>query len=550
MFLRTDLQNCEAQDRETQDGEIELQARVVVNSSLRRRASTSECATQSFKSEIATISRQSGIVFAGTIFTAALGYVFKVYLARVLGAENLGLYALGMTMVSFIGMINTLGLPDSAVRFVALYNVSKRIQALQAFLWNGSWVLLAANLIFAALLIKVGPWFVIRVYHAPQLTRYLPLFAVIMVAGAFNSFFGKVLAGYKEVGRRTLITRFVASPVTMGFAIVLISLGAGLWGYLFAQVAGAVVAMTLLISLVRRLTPLAARVPDLSKLYIESEVWLFSAATFGLGLMEFVMGQSDRVALGYYRGVHQVGIYAVAAALVAYESIVLQSVNQIFAPVIADIHARGEVVLLGRLFQTLTKWMLALTLPLAMLMVTYAHPIMRIFGPEFESGWPILVIGTCGQLVNCGVGSVGCLLFMSGNQRRLMRVQGVMAVLMVGLCLVLVPICGAVGAAVAAAITNAGTNAWNLFEVRAALNVSPYNRSYLKLLPPAACALFVLLWLRRPMVSIRADWVMVLYALVLSYAVFSAATFAMGLDADDRLITRAAWARIRGTFAE
>jgi O-antigen/teichoic acid export membrane protein len=310
------------------------------------------------------------------------------------------------------------------------------------------------------------------------------------------------------------------------------------------------IVMALLISLVRRLTPVAARKPDLTNLWIESEVWLFSAATFGIGLMEFFMGQSDRVALGYYRGVHQVGVYAVAAALVAYESIALQSVNQIFAPVIADIHARGELVLLGRLFQTLTKWMLALTLPLAIVMVVYAHPIMRIFGHEFESGWPILIIGTCGQLVNCGVGSVGCLLFMSGNQRRLMSVQAVMAVLMVVLCIALVPIWGMVGAAVAAALTNAGTNAWNLFEVRAALNVSPYNRSYLKLLPPAACALFVILWLQRPLVFIHADWVMILSALVLSYAVFSAATFAMGLDADDRLITHAAWARIRAAFVE
>ena len=49
----------------------------------------------SFQTEMGRISRQSGIVFAGTIFTVAFGYVFKVYLARVLGAEALGIYALG-----------------------------------------------------------------------------------------------------------------------------------------------------------------------------------------------------------------------------------------------------------------------------------------------------------------------------------------------------------------------------------------------------------------------------------------------------------------------
>lgn len=504
----------------------------------------------SFQTEMGRISRQSGIVFAGTIFAAALGYVFKVYLARVLGAEALGMYALGMTIISFLGILNVLGLPDSAMRFVALYAASKRFEALRSLLWNGSWILLATNLIFAAVLLKVGPWIATRFYHSPQLVRYLPLFALIMITGALNAFFSKVLAGYKEVGRRTMITRFVASPVTMAAAVLLITLGGGLWGYLVAQIVGAAVAMALLISLVWRLTPVAARSLDVKKLLIEPEVWSFSAAMFGIGLMEFFMGQADRVALGFYRGAHEVGIYAVAAALIAYEPIILLSVNQIFAPVIADLHTRGEHALLERLFQTLTKWMLGLTFPLAMVMIMYARPIMCIFGHDFEAGWPILVIGTCGQLVNCGVGSVGCLLFMSGNQRRLIRVQAVMAAVMVGLSIQLVPLWGALGAAVAAAITNAGTNAWNLVEVRAALKLSPYNRSYLKLLPSIGSALLITLLVSKASVFVRADWVGILVALLLAYGAFSAMTFAMGLDADDRLIANAIWTRVRGAFGQ
>ena len=42
-----------------------------------------------------------------------------------------------------------------------------------------------------------------------------------------------------------------------------------------------------------------------------------------------------------------VGIYAVAATLVAFVPIVLQSVNQIFSPTIADLHARGRSGLAG-----------------------------------------------------------------------------------------------------------------------------------------------------------------------------------------------------------
>src|SRR5204863_907069 len=79
---------------------------------------------QQFRSQVGHISRNSGMYFAGTIFSVAFGYVFKVYLARVIGAQQLGLFALGMTLVGFVGIFNTLGLPQSAVRFVAEYKAT------------------------------------------------------------------------------------------------------------------------------------------------------------------------------------------------------------------------------------------------------------------------------------------------------------------------------------------------------------------------------------------------------------------------------------------
>jgi len=112
----------------------------------------------------------------------------------------------------------------------------------------------------------------------------------------------------------------------------------------------------------------------------------------------------------------------------------------------------------------------------------------------------------------------------------------------------LVPLWGALGAAVAAAITNAGTNAGSLVEVRRALKLSPYNRSYLKLLPPVAIALAITLLVSKASMFIRADWVVIVLALLLAYGAFSGVAFAMGLDADDRLIANAVWTRVRGTF--
>jgi O-antigen/teichoic acid export membrane protein len=507
---------------------------------------TSERETQQFRSQVGHISRHSAMYFAGTVFTGALGYVFKVYLARVLGAENLGLYALGVTLIGFLGIFNTLGLPQAALRFVPRYSAEGKFKQLHALLWRGSVFLLLANGVFAAILLAFGKFIALRFYHSPGLVRYLPLFAVMMLFAVLSTFFGRVLAGYHDLTLRTLIVNFVGTPLNMVLAVALISLGMGLRGYVVAQIVTSAIACGLLVVAVWKLTPPAARVFAQAGGSPEEEIWSFSAAMLGVGFLTFLMAQVDKVALGFYRGAREVGIYSVATALVVYMPLVLTSVNQIFAPMIADLHTRGEYSLLARLFQSLTKWIVGLTLPLGMVMIVFARPLMRIFGREFEVGWPILVIGAVGQLVNCGVGSVGNLLIMSGNEKRLIKVQIVMATVMTIGSAALVPLWGIYGAAVAAAMTNIGTNALNLWEVRKALGISPYNRSYQHLLLPAAATLALIITLKKYAGMFQHDWLAVGVALALAYCIFPAVFYLIaGLDTDDRLIASALRSRMR-----
>jgi O-antigen/teichoic acid export membrane protein len=506
-------------------------------------------ASERFRAQVGHISRQSGVFFFGAIFTASLSYLFKVYVARVLGAHDLGLYALGGTLISFIGVFGNLGLPESAVRFVAQYQAAGRPKELHGLLWGGAGVLFAANVVLAGVLLICGRFVVIHFYHAPALVEYLPLFAALLIVGMVNSFYSKALNGFRDVRLRTLIVNFIGSPLFMLVAVLLISAGMKLRGYIVAQIVSSAAVCLMLVIAVWRLTPSAARLSAQSSFYPQREVWSFSAAMLAIGLMGFLISQVDKIALGYYRNPKEVGVYSVAAALVVYVPLALSSVNQIFAPTIADLHTRGEHALLARLFQSLTKWILALTLPLALMIIVFAHPLMRIFGADFEAGWPILVIGATGQLVNCGVGSVGYLLLMSGQQKRLVKVQSAMAAVMVILSFSLIPLWGIVGAAMAAALTNVGMNVWNLLEVRTALHLTPYNRSYIRLLPPAIAALSLMILAKKYSALFHSDWLAVGTTLALSYVVFAAIVLAVGLDSDDRMIASSIWSRIRAAFS-
>ena len=44
---------------------------------------------------------QSAVYFLGTVISVIVGFFFKVYLSRVLGADALGIYSLGITTIVF-----------------------------------------------------------------------------------------------------------------------------------------------------------------------------------------------------------------------------------------------------------------------------------------------------------------------------------------------------------------------------------------------------------------------------------------------------------------
>jgi O-antigen/teichoic acid export membrane protein len=501
-----------------------------------------DAGTSEFYRRIGSISRQSAVYFAGTILTAAAGYFFKIYLARRLGAEALGLYALGMSIVGFLALFNAVGLPTAAARFVAEYSTRGEFLRLGAFLRGGAVLLTLGNLVLGGLVLIAGPWVAVHFYHAPALRSYFWAFALVMLFGVLTTFLGQVMAGYRDVARRTVITHFIGTPVNIVVAVLLLSMGFGLGGYMIAQVASAMLVLALLAVSVWKMTPEGGREAGFAR--VDKEVVTFSAAAFGLAGVDFALSQTDKIVLGCYLPPRQVGIYAVAMALVGFVPIALQSMNQIFSPIIAELHAGGNRHLLQRLYATLTKWIVILTIPLALTIVIFARPLMGIFGPGFQSGAAVLAIGATGQLINCAVGSVGFLLMMSGHQNEMIKIQAANAVLLIGLSLLMVPRWGLAGAAMASAITVATTNIWSLAAVRRRLKLFPYHAGYLKLALPTLLSGGILLALMRAAAGIHSPWKIALSGLVCGYGSFLGTLVAFGLDGEDRQITQMVWARI------
>ena len=180
-----------------------------------------------------------------------------------------------------------------------------------------------------------------------------------------------------------------------------------------------------------------------------------------------------------------VDAYAAAARVSQVLLLFLTSLNLVFSPFAADLHARGHRERLDELFKRSTRWALAATLPLLIVLFVAAGDVLHAFSPRFEIGEGALRILLVGQAANVATGSVGFILIMTGFTGLDLLDNALGVALLAGLA-----------AALTAGLRDRGnrdrcgrqhrraSTSCGSAQVRRRVGIQPYDRSYLG--PPRA----------------------------------------------------------------
>ncbi|HSL11738.1 MAG TPA: MATE family efflux transporter [Actinomycetota bacterium] len=186
-------------------------------------------------------------------------------------------------------------------------------------------------------------------------------------------------------------------------------------------------------------------------------------------------------------GSDQVGVYS--GVLRAGQSLFLflTSVSLTFSPFVADLHHRGERGRLDQLYKQVTRWTLAATIPVLLVLAVLPELVLRVFGPEFTTGSDALRILIVGMIAPVMVGTVGFILIMAGRTGWDLVVYVGGVVIDVGLALALArpDVLGIRGAAIAQAATLTVSAIARLVLVKRFLGIWPFDASFLRLVIPA-----------------------------------------------------------------
>jgi len=417
---------------------------------------------------------------AGLVAGVAAAFGVQVLLGQSLPAGGFGVVTLAVQVAFVAAAGSRFGMDMAAVRLVAIGRGAGATAGLRSLVERCAAIALVASVVLAVLVAATSP---LQGHYGGAIAigaAGLPFIALT------NVYLGAT-RGLKQM-RQTLAVFWIGQPVAwILVAAVLLLLGgstdAAIWAYDASWVFAAVAARALW----RR-----AAAPFGDRPATREEVR--AALRYGLprapaALLAQALFWADLWVLAAFEHGTPLDAYAAASRIAQVVLLFLTSLNLVFSPFAADLHARGERAQLDALFKRTTRWALAATLPLLIALFAGAGDVLHAFSPRFETGEPALRILLAGQIANVATGSVGFILIMTGHTGLDLLDNALGALLLVGLAAALTASFGIEGTAAASALSVAALNVVRLVQVARRIGIQPYERAYARLAAPAAAAL-------------------------------------------------------------
>lgn len=342
----------------------------------------------------------------------------QVALARILGPREYGIFAIGVTVVSFSAFFSDVGL---AYGLIQKQQVTPRDMR---FVFTCQLVLglLTAAIAWAA----SGP--IAAFFGEPRAADVVAALAVLCLLNALSAPSLNLLK--RRLDQRAIqlasLAAYIAGYVTIGVPLAL--LGYGVWALVWAWLVQASLQLALLYARVRHpLSPLAWTADAVAQLR-------YSGTVFVTNLVNWIVMNIDRVVVGRAFGSRDIGLYATSANLMLGPSATLLGVVQtvLFA---ASSRVAATPAKIGSAYVAVVAGLTLFALP-AFVTVSLLAPqlIELLYGPVWRDAAPLLQALALAMPLYLLFGLSTPLLWTAGSPRAEFLFQLPMAMLWLGAC--------------------------------------------------------------------------------------------------------------------
>lgn len=402
--------------------------------------------------------RGSGLSFFLRFGGLMSGYLLTLIIANLFGADGLGDYVLSITVLRLFTLLSKLGLDTTSIKFIASFASQNKWTSIFKFRNKVVFILIISSIFFSFLLYTLSQP-IADLINAQ--VKYIKLNSFFILPMSFFMLHYQSLRGLKRIAEFSFFYRMSQSLFTVVSVLII---------YYFIQDNEVpIYAYLVSLLLVSVLAFLSFRYNLNKKSYGKesaemqilkySQILKISIPLMFAQSVQFIMAWTDKLMLGSMTTTVDVGVYHTAFKLSMFAAVALMSVNSIASPKFAEMFAKKDFLGLKKVVHQSTKMIFWSSFPLVIVFFMFPDFLLGLFGEEFKVGVTAFIFLSCGRLISSFSGSVGNILQMTGNQNIYAIILLIGAILNVVLNLILIPLYGINGAAIA---SMSSLIVWNL----------------------------------------------------------------------------------------
>lgn len=492
-----------------------------------------------------TIAYGGGALLLASAFGNGLNYAFGIFLARTLGPEEFGLYALALTIFNMISLTVVFGMDIGAIKFVSHHLEGGQQAKARETLIAAASIAFGSGLVAAIGLALLAHPIAVTLYNKPDLVLSLLFFAAAIPLATLTLVLISTLQAYQTV-RYTILIKYLWEPIgKFVLAGVLLWAGFQLLGVLISIVLAFAVSTVLSIHAVYRLAFSGSDGFLVWNMQEARTLLTYCLPLAVSNLFGAVAPRSDILILGYWANSQAVGIYLAAFQTAAIISLVLGAFITGSAPIISRAWSLQDRARMKDSYQAVSRFSITVSLPIFGCFILFASEILALFGPEFSAGTAALMLLAFGQIFNNATGSANTVLLMSGHSRLVMTNTIIMGVVLLAATATIIPFWGMTGAATAASTTFILTNLIRVIQVWQLHHVQPYTWDLAKPIAAAAAATGIVFLLHSSAVMIPSPVLGLALGLL-----YLSGLLLLGINQQDRLVLQSLLSRFRSYFGK
>jgi O-antigen/teichoic acid export membrane protein len=386
-----------------------------------------------------------GLVISNVVM--AIGLIF---VARLLGSDLYGLYAIVLTAPNLIMSFRDWGVNSAMTRFTAQYRAEGRVEEVRSIFVSGLIFEIALGLTLSIISFLLSGFLATSVFNRPTIVPFIQIASFSILTSGLISAATAAFTGTEKMGLNNIMVigqSVIRTLLTIALLIVGLSISGAVIGFTVASLIAGLIGIVLMWVILKDL-------PKPASLKLELKEYITEMLKYGvpLSLAVIVSGflaQFYTFLLPIYYSFDNsiIGNYGIAQNFVVLIGFFATPITTMLFPAFSKIDPQKDKETLKNVYQFSIKYASLLVVPVAALVISLSQPaVSTLFGSTYETAYLFLALLAVSYLYTAfGSLSTGNLINSQGQTKFFLKLTLLTAAIGFPMGLVLILKFGVIG---------------------------------------------------------------------------------------------------------